>query len=58
MTNWPPELKPQEEKAPRKLRAWKCTSDGPLWGAVLLLVIWGSAVAFITSSLMQGSGSP
>lgn len=54
MTQWPPVLKESERRVPRKLRTWKFSSDGPFWGGLLMLVVWGSAVTFIVSSVAQG----
>lgn len=41
-----------------RLRARKFSPDGSFWGGVLLLVIWGSAVTVIVSSIVSGASSP
>lgn len=57
MTQWPPVLK-TEAKVPRKLRAWKFTSDGPFWGGLLLFLIWASTCTVIVSAVAQKAGAP
>lgn len=44
MTKWPPELDYRATGTHRRLRTWRFSADGPFWGAVLLLLIWGSVV--------------
>jgi hypothetical protein len=42
-----------DEKAPRSLRAWKFTSDGPFWGGLLCFLVWASVCAYITALAVQ-----
>lgn len=37
----------------RRLRAWKITQDGPFWGAVLAVILWGSATVVLLVSVVQ-----
>jgi len=47
VTRWPPEIKDDQQRVPRHLRSWNFTRDGPLWGAVLTLLVWVSVFGFI-----------
>ncbi len=50
MTQWPPKLK-YAERTPRRLHTWRFTRDGPLWGAILLVVTVAAVLGFILSLL-------
>lgn len=56
MKQWPA-LK-TEEKAPRKLRAWKFSSDGSFWGGVLAVLIWFSVCGTIVVLVLEQSPTP
>lgn len=58
MTQWPPRLDYRATGTRRRLRTWRFSADGPFWGGLLLLMIWGSAVTFIVSSVVSGASSP
>lgn len=58
MTKWPPQLDYRATGAHRRLRTWRFSADGPFWGGVLFLVIWGSAVTVIASSIASGTSHP
>jgi hypothetical protein len=51
MRSWSPVIRHQE-KAPRKLRAWKITSDGPFWGGVLSVLVWFSVCGYVVVMLV------
>jgi hypothetical protein len=51
MRSWSPVIRHQE-KAPRKLRAWKIASDGPFWGGVLSVLVWFSVCGYVVVMLV------
>ncbi|MFD4608241.1 hypothetical protein ACFWOT_09000 [Streptomyces sp. NPDC058440] len=52
MRDWPPAIK-YKARPQKKLRAWNFSADGAFWGALLIVLMWGTTCGFIVVMVMQ-----